>query len=313
MSAATLTRAPGPGVPCRTVLRIKDDRNRDLIFGRPPTRIVSLVPSETETLFDLGLGDRLVGRTRYCEEPAGAVEAIPMFGGTKDPEVEAIIELAPDLVLANQEENTRPALEALAQARVPVFVSFPRRVTEGIALIARIARICGIDREPVALDWVRRGYHALAERPPESGPGVFLPIWMDPLMTLSGDTYASDMLLQCGARNVFADRQRRYPLAADLGRAEAMSADVVGERDTRYPRITVDEVAARAPDIVLLPDEPHPFGEAERAVFLDHDTPAARRGAVALCSGKDLFWYGTRAIDAIARVRAIIDRLAPES
>ncbi|MBC7977260.1 MAG: ABC transporter substrate-binding protein, partial [Myxococcales bacterium] len=106
-------------------LKLTDDLGRTLSFGRAPRRIVSLVPSDTYSVLALGAADRLVGRTIYCDLPQ--VAAVPTIGGTKDVDVEAVVALEPDLVIANQEENTRVALEALA-ARVPVLVSLPRRV-----------------------------------------------------------------------------------------------------------------------------------------------------------------------------------------
>src|SRR5437879_2886394 len=120
-------------------LRILDDRQRELVFLRPPRRIVSLVPSDTLNVFTLG--STILGRTRYCDAP----EAIPLVGGTKDVDVEAVARLEPDLILANQEENSRQHLEKLAQLGLPVFVSFPRTVTEGLSHLARLARILDAD------------------------------------------------------------------------------------------------------------------------------------------------------------------------
>src|SRR6202044_2720392 len=112
----------------------------------------------------------------------------------------------------------------------------------------------------------------------QRAPGrAFCPTWMAPLMTVHADTFISDMLDLCGAANVFADRVRRYPLAADLRGAAPLSPEKVGDRDVRYPRVTLDEVVARAPELVLLPDEPHPFTEADAAVFRSLAIPAAAR------------------------------------
>jgi hypothetical protein len=119
----------------------------------------------------------------------------------------------------------------------------------------------------------------------------------------------SDMLDLCGASNVFADRTRHYPLMADLGRATPLPPEKVGDRDVRYPRITLDEVVERAPDAVVLPDEPHPFTEEDAEVFRALPIPAAERGAIAFTSGKDLCWYGARSVEAIDRVRALVDGL----
>jgi ABC-type Fe3+-hydroxamate transport system substrate-binding protein len=288
-----------------------DDMGRCVVFGAPPRRIVSLVPSDTFTLFELGVGERIVGRTRFCVDPAPAVERIPIVGGTKDPDLDAIAALRPDVVIANQEENARPSLEALAQRGITTFVVFPRRVADGLALIARYARMMGVEREPAARELVRRAY-ALgvgAVALPDDAPRAFVPIWDDPLMTFGDDVYAADVLRQVGLGNAFGDRERRYPLAADLGRRSPLAADRVADRDTRYPRITVEEVVARAPEVVLLPDEPYAFAAADRERFAALDLPAARRGAVELIAGKQLFWYGSYAIEALPRLRAFAARM----
>jgi len=293
-------------------VKIRDDMGRELVLMREPRRIVSLVPSDTYTVCAIGAGDRLVGRTSYCVLPVEAVAGVATVGGTKDVDAEAVSALAPDLVIANQEENARAPLEELARRGLPLFVSFPRRVADGIAHMARLARILGLARAPQAEDLARRAYQAL--RPDgeleEPLPRAFVPIWKDPLMTFHQDTYGSDMLLQAGCANAFADRERRYPLAADLGRRSPLPSDRMGDRDTRYPRVTVEEVVARAPDLVLLPDEPYAFTADDLAWIGELDVPAARRGAVALADGKDLFWYGAWSVDALPRLRALVARLS---
>lgn len=320
-------------------MKLTDDLGRTLVFVHPPRRVVSLVPSDTYNLIALGAADRLVGRTRYCDSPEAAAAAV--VGGTKDVDVDAVLAVAPHLVIANQEENTRAALEALAQ-RVPVLVSLPRRVADGIAHLARLARVLDVAGGEPARSLIRRGY-ALRDRvaaqrqrrdrtPPafspweapvrpsrpkleraargaapdaahdhDARPRGFVPIWMDPLMTLNADTFGSDVLEQAGVANVFGDRLRLYPLAADLGKTAPQDA---GGRDVRYPRITLDELAARGPELVILPDEPHPFSDADAAVFADL-LPDAR---VVRVSGRDLFWYGAWTIDAVDRLGA---QLAP--
>jgi ABC-type Fe3+-hydroxamate transport system substrate-binding protein len=294
-------------------LRILDDRQRVLVFAQPPRRIVSLVPSDTLSLFALGAGDRLVGRTRYCVEPQGEVERIPVVGGTKDIDVEAVAALFPDLILCNQEESARAPVTALIQRGLPVWVAFPRTVAQGLGQLARLARILGIEKEAKPRDLLRRGYAELREaeaaRAAVAPLAAFVPIWMDPLMTISGETFVSDALSLAGARNVFAERFRRYPLAADLGRGDPASPEKIGDRDTRYPRITLEEVEARAPQIVLLPDEPHPFSEADAEVFRAQSTPAARAGKVRLCGGRDLSWYGAQSVGGLSRLRALVAAL----
>ena len=295
-------------------LRVEDDWGREHLFSTPPRRVVSLVPSDTFTVAALGRGDALVGRTDFCELPLDVVSRVPSVGGTKNPRVKDILDLSPDLVLANQEENSKGDLEALTQRGVRVFVVFPKRVADGIAGLAKLARVFGVERDARVRELVKQGYLALREaealRGKSSPLRAFCPIWMKPLMTIHGATFISDMLDLAGAQNVFADRERRYPLAADLGRAAPLEGEKVAGKDVRYPRVTIDEVVARAPEIVLLPDEPHPFSEEDAEVFRALEIPAAKTGRVVRTGGKDLCWYGAWSVKAIPRVRALVAELA---
>ncbi|WP_437904301.1 helical backbone metal receptor [Sorangium sp. So ce327] len=314
-------------------IRIVDDRGRKHEWRSPPRRIVSLVPSDTYSLLRLGARDRLVGRTRYCVAPAEDVEGIELVGGTKDADVDRIAALEPDVVVANQEENSKRDIERLDAAGLRVLVSFPKRVADGVAHLARLARLLGHAAakpgapappaegapgqppQAAARELVAAAYraHAAAEARRRERPPIraFVPIWMDPLMTVHGDTFLSDMLDLVGAQNVFEDRPRRYPLAADLGKAPPLPPERVEGRDLRYPRVTLDEVIARAPELVLLPDEPHAFSDADAAIFRSLDIPAARRGHVIRCDGKDLMWYGARALEGLSRLREIVDAARP--
>ena len=267
---------------------------------QPPRRVVSLVPSVTESLFDLSLGDRLVAITDYCIYPREGVAGLPRIGGTKNPDVKRIIELAPDLVIANQEENRKEDVLALEAAGVPVWVTFPHTVADAFNLLWSIMHIFD---EPVmvprvrlmeqTMDWIWR----ISERKLEDNPcRVFVPIWLDPLMTFNADTYAHDLLRVCGAVNVFADRDRQYPLKADLGQGESLPENdpaIIG-RDKRYPRVTMEEVEAAQPDMILLPSEPFAFTQEHVALFAGLDVPAARHGQISLVDGSLLTWHGTR-------------------
>ncbi len=284
-----------------------DDRKREHTFFAAPKRIVSLVPSDTYNVAALGAGAALAGRTDYCELPADLVKGIPSVGGTKNPRVDDIIAMQPDLVLANQEENTRGDLEKLIAAGLRVYLCFPKRVEDGFAHLAKLAKILHATTKPEARALFKEAYAAMQVTPIQPPLRVFCPIWMDPLMTIHESTFISDMLLAAGGVNVFADRERRYPLAADLGRRVALTGETVIGLDVRYPRITLDEVVERKPDVILLPNEPHPFTEADAEVFRALDTPAKNR--IVFTDGKDLCWYGARSAAGLPRLRALLGSL----
>lgn len=270
-------------------------------LAAPPERVVSLVPSMTNSLFELGFGDRVVGVTSYCRPPAEAKDRLVVVGGTKSVDVEAVLSLSPDLVIANREENTREVVQALREAGLTVWVTFPCTVDDALR---DLRELIGLFRAPEvglkletlerAVEWARL---AASQRPPVR---VFVPIWRGEAgeeglwwMTFNRRTYAHDVLAVCGGENVFGARERRYPLAADLGDGAARPA---GGRDTRYPRVRPEEVLEAEPEVILLPDEPYAFGAQEEAELRDRlaETPAVRRGRVHRIDGSLLTWHGTR-------------------
>jgi ABC-type hemin transport system substrate-binding protein len=284
-----------------------------LSFAQAPRRVVSLVPSMTETLFDLGAGGAVVGITEFCRPPEEDRARLGVVGGTKSVDVQAVIDLKPDLVVANQEENTREAVEALEAAGMPVWVTFPRSVDDAVQVLWAVVRLfrlthaqSKIQTLELTMTWTARA--AAAETPVR----VFVPIWEGEgdgrsrwWMTFNRSTYVHDVLAVCGAWNVFADRDRRYPLAADLGQAPE---EVQGERDTRYPRVTSQEIVERSPDLILLPSEPYAFNESDvlRMAETLRGCPAADRGRIRTIDGSLLTWHGTRLGRALAELPALI-------
>jgi ABC-type Fe3+-hydroxamate transport system substrate-binding protein len=296
------------------VLTFQDALGNDHRFGVAPERIVSLVPSDTLNVAWLGQSKRLVGRTDYCELPAACVAALPSVGGTKNPRVAEIIDLRPDLVIANKEENSKSDVEALMRAGIRVYVAFPKTVAEGSAHVARLARIMHVETDSAVRASLRALYQSSRRAPELAQQGakplrVFCPIWMKPLMTIHGDTYISDMLTHLGCENVFSERKRRYPLAADISGKAPWEPERAAGRDVRYPRITVEELLAQNPDLILLPSEPHPFTEADAVFFRGLDVAAAKNDRVLFVDGKDLSWYGARAAEGVGRLRALLAEL----
>jgi ABC-type Fe3+-hydroxamate transport system substrate-binding protein len=234
-------------------------------------RIVSLVPSATETLVTLGVPP--VACTRFCEQPG-----IPTVGGTKNPDVDAVIALAPDLVVMNDEENRRDDFDALVRAGVPVHSMSPRRVDDVLPAVRSLADAGGVPLPGVvaAQRWESRLGAARALAPRQQRCVTF--VWRRPWMTMSGDTYGSSLLTALGFDNVFAD-------APD-----------------RYPTVTLDEVARIRPDVALLPSEPYPF-RSRHAAEVETAVPGCGTRFV---DGRDLFWWGTRTPAAAERLAAAL-------
>jgi ABC-type Fe3+-hydroxamate transport system substrate-binding protein len=252
-------------------------------------RIVSLIPSTTELLCRLGLADALVGITVYCREPAELLRDKTRIGGEKDPDLERIRALAPDLVVANVEENVRAHVDTLRGWGIPVHVTFPRTVAGAIAMIRELGEVTGTAPRASAL---ADELDALLARARASTRGreparVFYAIWRGPYMTVGADTYIHDMLAVCGGANVFADATERYPT------------------------VTLDDVAARRPDVILLPDEPFRFRRVHVDDFAGYpDVPAVRDRRIHLVDGKPFSWHGHRIADAL---RTLPDLFAPRA
>ena len=238
-------------------------------------RIVSLCPSLTELVFDLGRGSDLVGITRYCVHPAEGVQGVEKVGGTKDPDVERIVALEPDVVLLNEEENRREDAERLQSAGLRCHVSLPKDAAGTAHMVrsigAELAR--AREAESIAADIEARTRrvraHARAARPVR---WAYL-IWRKPWMSVNADTFAHALLTQAGGVNVFA------------GRAE------------RYPEVTLAQLTAAYPERIFLCTEPFPFEEKHRhelstATGLD---PERFR----IVDGEYLSWHGSRTPEGI--------------
>src|SRR5262245_27199648 len=186
-----------------------------------PQRVVSLVPSMTESLFDLDLGDRVIGITDFCTRPAEKVARLPKVGGTKNPDIEKIIALRPDLVLMNREENRQADAEALQAAGVPIWVTAPNTVREALNSLWTIMDVFEHAVMSARVRLIEISYESTRQYMTAQGvKRAFVPIWRDPWMTFNRHTFIFDLLYSCGAENVFADRERLYPLQADLGNTD---------------------------------------------------------------------------------------------
>ena len=239
-----------------------------------PPRVVSLVPSATEMLYALGVEP--VAITRFCPADAIRGEAPAIVGGTKNPDLAAIAALAPDLVVVNDEENRAKDAETLAAAGIALHSMSPRSVADVGPEVRDLAGRLGVAvPAPFGADaWEDWLVSMLSPR----WWDAFVAVWRRPWMSLATDTYGASLLDLIGVGNIFAD-----------------SLD-------RYPEVTLEEVAARAPNVVLLPNEPYEFGPRHA----DEVLAAVRGVPVRLVDGRDLFWWGTRTPDAATRLRAAL-------
>jgi ABC-type Fe3+-hydroxamate transport system substrate-binding protein len=245
-----------------------DDLGRAVPITPPPRRVVSLVPSLTEAVAVSAPGT-LAGATDYCTHPAGL--GVPRIGGSKYPSVDKILDLRPDLVLANVEENREEDVLALRAVGVPVWVTYPKDLEQALASLERLA---------TALGWGRPAWLAAAReawRPAYTGRRVraAIPVWRKPWVVLGGATFAGDLLRRLGVDNVF-------------------------DGEERYPRPSLVDILAASPSLVVLPDEPY--------AFTDSDGPEAFPGLpYALVSGRHLTWYGP----SLAAARSVLSAALP--
>ena len=227
-------------------------------------RIVSLVPSLTELVLDLGLEKELIGRTKFCIHPHHKIKSIPKIGGTKNANISAIIDLQPDLILANKEENTKQDIEVLIQA-TQVYISDISNYHEAIQAIHKIGELTNRQKESENLvQKIELGFSTLSNLSPDKKKVCYL-IWNDPMMTVGQDTYIHDMLHNCGLENIFANQKR-------------------------YPEVNVEEIKDKKPDYIFLSSEPFPFKEKH----IEEYKLLFPNSKIVLVDGEYFSWYGSR-------------------
>lgn len=245
-----------------------DARGHTFHFPTAPQRVISLVPSLTETLFDLGAGDSVIAITDFCIFPPDLDR--PKIGGTKNPRVEEIRALSPDLVHMNLEENLRrhgDAIEELA----PVFVTEPKSVDDVASLIAQLGEIH--DRRDRAAELIDQ-LNAVRATLPQKPFTFAVPIWKNPWMWCGGDTYVSRLVETAGGTNVLAGRNR-------------------------YPQSSVEEVMSLRPDVVFLPDEPYLFTAEDAKEIVGAKV-------IGPFPGHLFTWHGSRTIEGLRFLAAAL-------
>lgn len=239
-----------------------------------PRRIVSLVPSQTELLFDLGLADRIVGVTKFCVHPADRVKTKTIIGGTKNFRFDAIGQLQPDLILGNKEENYREGIEQLAE-NYPVWISDLYTLDDALAMIRQIGELTRTEEKANSMAAeVKTRFDNFR---PAGHVRVAYLIWQNPVMVAAGNTFIDDMLTRCGFANVFGEL-------------------------SRYPEISAPQLRQAAPEWILLSSEPFPFSENHVAYF-QQLCPQSR---VVLVDGELFSWYGSRLLQSADYFKKLI-------
>ncbi len=241
-----------------------DQIGQTIHLPSPPRRIISLVPSQTELLFHLGLDEAVVGLTKFCVHPYEKWRTKPRIGGTKQVDFEKIVALKPDLIIGNKEENDRQQIEQLRQ-QYPVWMSDISTLEDALDMIKSLGEIAG--KLASALDLtsaIRTAFHAVSANSTLKIPVAYL-IWRRPWMAVGSDTFIHHILAQAGFINSLGGK-------------------------TRYPEITLEELAETAPAVIMLSSEPYPFKQQHVAEIQE----LCQTAIVKLVDGEMLSWYGSR-------------------
>jgi ABC-type Fe3+-hydroxamate transport system substrate-binding protein len=242
------------------VPQFKDQLNQTIFLPNPPKRIVSLVPSQTELLVDLGLGDRIVGVTKFCIHPKGLKKEKTVIGGTKNFHIDKIESLQPDLIIGNKEENYKEGIERLA-TKYPVWMSDIYTLEDAYKMILRIGELT--DTFLKANQIISQIKNELEKEFQFKGSAVYM-IWKDPLIAVGSNTFIDSMLVKAGFQNLI--------------------------NQARYPEIDLEELVHVNPDYLLLSSEPFPFKEKHIAFFQER-LPKTK---IQIVDGEMFSWYGSR-------------------
>jgi ABC-type Fe3+-hydroxamate transport system substrate-binding protein len=254
-----------------------DQLNRKIFLPALPKRIISIVPSQTELLFDLGLSDEIAGVTKFCIHPSDKVKSVAKIGGTKQLDIAKIKNLHPDLIIANKEENERAQVEELMTI-CPVWISDIGNLDEALEMIERVGALTGkIEEAATLIDLISKHFQALVIKTVHLRTAYF--IWRQPYMVAGKGTFIDDMLQRCGLINAF-DQQR-------------------------YPEVDRDTIIALKPEVVLLSSEPYPF----RQKHIDEIKTLLPDATIKLVDGEMFSWYGSRLLQAPAYLETVVKGL----
>ncbi|HTO14499.1 MAG TPA: helical backbone metal receptor [Edaphocola sp.] len=257
------------------MMQFKDMLGTEILLKDYPKRIVSLVPSQTELLYDLGLEEEVVGITKFCIHPKEWFETKKRIGGPKKLNIDTIQALKPDLIIANKEENIKEEIEKLRKI-APVWISDINNLEESLVMITEIGSICGKEQKASEIhDQIKNDFSKLPLSSIQ-GKTVAYFIWYQPLMVVASNTYIDDILNRIGFINIFKGK-------------------------SRYPETNWTELKALNPEIILLSSEPFPFSKKHQIEF-ENQLPNTK---IVLVDGEPFTWYGSRMLYALSYFKNI--------
>ena len=255
-------------------MQFTDQLNRTIELVETPQSIISIVPSQTELLFDLGLDETIVGITKFCIHPNEWFKTKTRVGGTKKVNVEKVTALKPDLIIANKEENLKQDIEAL-ESIAPVWISDIKTLNDALQMIKSIGEITNTTLKAESLvNAIHIEFEAV--KPLQNLQNCCYLIWQNPYMTVGADTFINDMFQYCGLNNVFANKER-------------------------YPIVTIEEIKAEKPAIVMLSSEPFPFKQ-KHIDELKYFLPNTK---IMLVDGEMFSWYGSRLLKSATYFKSL--------
>ena len=250
------------------MISVKDQLGNSIQMSRTPKRIISLVPSQTELLYDLGLGEKVVGITKFCIHPNEWFKNKVRVGGTKNVALEKVKELQPDLIIGNKEENDKTNIQQLSSI-APVWMSDIHTLQDSYSMIFELGELLNVvERANKIITKIKEAFSDLKKEKQPTNKSVLYLIWKDPYMGVGANTFIHDILThQLGFKN-FLSPQKRYPI------------------------IEIDKI--KSPDFIFLSSEPYPFKE-KHVQFLKKQFPES---SIKLVDGEYFSWYGSRLIHA---------------
>lgn len=263
---------------------ITDQLGRIVAVPNQPKRIVSLVPSQTELLYDLGLNDEVVGQTLFCIHPQEMRKVKPVVGGTKNVKIDKVDALQPDLIIANKEENDKDQIEALME-KYPVWISDIKNLDDAIDMVLKVGELVNKTNEAEAITRnIQNSFGSLVDLPHNgiAGKKVLYLIWRKPWMCAGVDNFINEMLNSMGLLNATTDKMGRYP------------------------ELTSSDIATLCPDFIFLSSEPYPFKEKH----IDELQIICPQSKIILVDGELFSWYGSRLQHSVAYFNKLIAQLS---